>query len=247
MRPTGAEIRRHRLPAATSRRSRRCMWRAARRRAARPICLRPAISSSASTRSCSPAARPSGLSAADGVMALARRARPRLRGRRHPRADRARRRASSTSPMAATRRACRSDPLALSPRSAAPPARRPREEPAIGSVGAGTGATTADLKGGFGTAETELADGVPRRRLRRRQRASAASRSAHSPHFRAAAFERDGEFGGLGLPSPLPADAAEIVVKRPCRGRSESTTLAVVATDCDADPRRGEAPRHRRP
>jgi L-aminopeptidase/D-esterase-like protein len=53
-----------------------------------------------------------------------------------------------------------------------------------------------------------------------------------SPYFRAAAFERDGEFGGLGLPTPLPPDAAEIVVK-PRFEAQASTTLCVVATDCD--------------
>jgi L-aminopeptidase/D-esterase-like protein len=53
-----------------------------------------------------------------------------------------------------------------------------------------------------------------------------------SPYFRAAAFERDGEFGGLALPTPLPPDAAEIVVK-PRFEAQASTTLCLVATDCD--------------
>jgi L-aminopeptidase/D-esterase-like protein len=52
-----------------------------------------------------------------------------------------------------------------------------------------------------------------------------------TPHFRAAPFERDDEFGGLGLPSQLPADAADTVAKGTIEPRA-STTLAVVATDC---------------
>ena len=78
--------------------------------------------------------------------------------------------------------------------------------------------------------EAELPDGI-RVELRRRQ-CAAARTIGSSPHFRAAAFERGGEFGGLGLPTPLPVDAAEIVVKGHARPQ-ESTTLAVVAVDCE--------------
>jgi L-aminopeptidase/D-esterase-like protein len=48
------------------------------------------------------------------------------------------------------------------------------------------------------------------------------------PWFWAAPFEQDGEFGGLGLPTPLPAQALAFRTKG---GRRESTTLCVVATD----------------
>ncbi len=102
--------------------------------------------------------------------------------------------------------------------------------PGLGSVGAGAGATTADLKGGFGVAEAELPDGA---RVAAHVAVNAVGRVTlgATPHFRAAPFERDTEFGGLGLPPRLPADAAEVVAK----GRLEpgaSTTLAVIATDC---------------
>jgi L-aminopeptidase/D-esterase-like protein len=50
------------------------------------------------------------------------------------------------------------------------------------------------------------------------------------PHFWAAAFEHGDEFGGLGLPHPLPDDAAALNHKLRARDR-ESTTIAVVATD----------------
>jgi L-aminopeptidase/D-esterase-like protein len=100
---------------------------------------------------------------------------------------------------------------------------------AIGSVGAGTGATTADLKGGFGAAETALPDGS---RVAAFVAVNAVGRVTlgTTPHFRAAPFERDGEFGGLGLPEKLPPDAGEAVTKIP-REPGANTTLAVVVTD----------------
>jgi L-aminopeptidase/D-esterase-like protein len=105
------------------------------------------------------------------------------------------------------------------------------DAPAIGSVGAGTGATTADLKGGFGMAATILPGGAT---VGAFAAVNAIGRVTvgSSPHFRAAAFERDGEFGGLGLPAALPPDAAETVTKRRFEAQA-STTLCVVATDCD--------------
>src|SRR5256885_6800537 len=49
-----------------------------------------------------------------------------------------------------------------------------------------------------------------------------------SPHFWAAPFEQDGEFGGRGLPAPFPPEALAIRVKG---GVRENTTIALVATD----------------
>jgi D-aminopeptidase len=48
------------------------------------------------------------------------------------------------------------------------------------------------------------------------------------PWFWAAPFERQGEFGGLGLPERFPADA---LTPRTKAGQRESTTLVAVATD----------------
>jgi D-aminopeptidase len=48
------------------------------------------------------------------------------------------------------------------------------------------------------------------------------------PWFWAAPFEQDGEFGGRGFPSALPAEATAFRTKAAV---GESTTLAVVATD----------------
>jgi len=104
------------------------------------------------------------------------------------------------------------------------------EETGAGSIGAGAGATTADLKGGFGAAGATLADGANVAAFAAVNAVGRVTFGA-SPFFRAAAFEVGGEFGGLGLPSPLPPDAAESVTKRRLDPQA-STTLAVVATDC---------------
>jgi L-aminopeptidase/D-esterase-like protein len=99
----------------------------------------------------------------------------------------------------------------------------------LGSVGAGIGATTANLKGGFGAATATLADGATIVAFAAVNAVGSVTFGA-SPFFRAAAFEVGAEFGGLGLPSPPPSDAAEPMTKRPLSSQ-ESTTLAVVATD----------------
>jgi L-aminopeptidase/D-esterase-like protein len=101
--------------------------------------------------------------------------------------------------------------------------------PEIGTVGVGTGATTADLKGGFGSAETILADGGT---VGAYVAVNAVGRVTlgSTPHFRAAPFEVEGEFGGLGLPSPAPPDSSAIVTKGTVESRA-NTTLAVIATD----------------
>jgi D-aminopeptidase len=98
---------------------------------------------------------------------------------------------------------------------------------ALGSVGAGLGATTVDLKGGIGSASATMANGVTVGAL-------AAVNAAGSvvvgggPCFWAAAFEQNGEFGGHGFPATV---AAEALIHRTKGTVRESTTLVVVATD----------------
>ena len=98
---------------------------------------------------------------------------------------------------------------------------------ALGSVGAGTGATTVNCKGGIGSASEQTSDG-------HLVGAIAVVNAAGSvlvdrgPWFWAAPFERNSEFGGRGLLSPFPAAAFEPLTKGSAR---ESTTLVVVATD----------------
>jgi L-aminopeptidase/D-esterase-like protein len=103
-------------------------------------------------------------------------------------------------------------------------------DPEIGTVGAGTGATTADLKGGFGWAEAALEGGG---RVACYAAVNAVGRVTigATKHFRAAPYEVNDEFGGFGLPSPLPLDAAAVLTKGTVEAHA-STTLAIVATDC---------------
>ena len=113
---------------------------------------------------------------------------------------------------------------------------------AIGSVGAGTGATTADARGGLGTASTVLPpmDGLPEGATVGALVAVNAVGSVLAdggPRFLAGAFERDGEFGGLGAPEGLPGYRIKF------RGEGQSggpppgsaTTIGVVATDVTLD------------
>ena len=96
-----------------------------------------------------------------------------------------------------------------------------------GTLGAGTGATTANLKGGFGAASDSLTGGAIVTALAAVNAAGSVT-FGDGPHFRAAPFERDGEFGGLGLPASLPPSTA--LTKLDARPRA-NTTLAVIVTD----------------
>jgi len=96
-----------------------------------------------------------------------------------------------------------------------------------GSVGAGLGATTADLAGGLGSVSDVTSAGFLVGAL---VAVNAVGRATigDGPHFWAAPFERNGEFGGLGLPSPWPVEAREFRIKGDA---AENTTIAIVATD----------------
>jgi L-aminopeptidase/D-esterase-like protein len=98
---------------------------------------------------------------------------------------------------------------------------------ALGSTGAGLGATTVDLKGGVGSASATVADGLTVGALAVVNAAGSAVIGG-GPWFWAAPFEIRGEFGSRGLPSAMPADALEVRTKG---GQRQSTTLVVVATD----------------
>jgi L-aminopeptidase/D-esterase-like protein len=98
---------------------------------------------------------------------------------------------------------------------------------ALGSIGAGTGATTANFKGGVGSASAQTIDGCTVGALAAVNAVGSVTVGG-GPWFWAAPFEVDGEFGGLGLPNPFPSQALEPVTKGSAR---ISTTLVVVATD----------------
>lgn len=98
----------------------------------------------------------------------------------------------------------------------------------IGSVGAGTGARTANLKGGLGSASARVEGTAFGVGALVAVNAFGRATVGDGPHFWAAPYERDGEFGGLGLPAAVPEDALAF----PARGLpGANTTLAVVATD----------------
>ncbi len=97
----------------------------------------------------------------------------------------------------------------------------------LGSVGGGYGATTVNLKGGLGSASAQTRDGATVGAIVIVNAVGSAN-IGNGPHFWAAPFEQNGEFGGRGLPSPFPGDALSIRLKG---GVRENTTIALVATD----------------
>ncbi|RTL88641.1 peptidase S58 family protein [Ancylobacter aquaticus] len=98
----------------------------------------------------------------------------------------------------------------------------------LGTVGAGTGATTVDLKGGLGSASMIAPTGHTVGALVA-VNACGATNFPGGAHFWAAPFEQAGEFGGLGLPHPLPP----LPARPPLKGLppGANTTIAIVATD----------------
>jgi D-aminopeptidase len=98
---------------------------------------------------------------------------------------------------------------------------------ALGSVGAGAGATTVDCKGGIGSASAQTSDGCTVGALAA-VNAVGSVLVGGGPWFWAAPFEVNGEFGGRGLPHPFPPQVKELPIKG---GTAENTTLVVVATD----------------
>lgn len=102
------------------------------------------------------------------------------------------------------------------------------EDFVLGSVGAGLGARTANLKGGLGSASTEVAGTGFRVGALAAVNAFGRATVGEGPHFWAAPFERGAEFGGLGFPAAMPHDAFTWP-REPLPGGH--TTLAVVATD----------------
>jgi D-aminopeptidase len=98
---------------------------------------------------------------------------------------------------------------------------------ALGTAGAGFGATTIKYKGGLGSASAVTRDGHTAGALVAVNACGSVNVGA-GPEFWAAPFELNNEFGGLGFPHTVPASALIPVAKgRP----GENTTIAIVATD----------------
>jgi D-aminopeptidase len=105
-----------------------------------------------------------------------------------------------------------------------------KTEVQIGTIGAGTGALTAMLKGGLGTASLQLPDGSMVAALVAANPVGAVT-TPGDRHFYAAPFEMNGEFGGIG-----PDPASGLGLSRESRKMSAmsaraNTTIAIIATD----------------
>lgn len=116
------------------------------------------------------------------------------------------------------------------------------EEFAIGTAGAGTGALTAMVKGGLGSASFVLDSGVTVGALVAANPMGAVT-TPGDRHFWAAPFEVDGEFGGLG-PDPRGGLGQALNSRKMQTMRAQAgaepipeergnTTIAIVATDAD--------------
>ena len=94
----------------------------------------------------------------------------------------------------------------------------------LGTVGAGTGATTATFKGGIGSASAVTSSGHKVGALVAANALGSAT-VGDGPHFWAAPFEENEEFGGLGLP-------ADFDTRMRLKGVNvTATTIGVVVTD----------------
>lgn len=104
----------------------------------------------------------------------------------------------------------------------------------IGTVGAGTGAMTAMMKGGLGTASLTLDNGITVGALV----AANPMGSVTTPgdkHFWAAPFEIDGEFGGHGPDPNAGLGRSPDSRKLTAMLERANTTIAIVATDATLD------------
>lgn len=102
---------------------------------------------------------------------------------------------------------------------------------ALGSVGAGLGAGTANFKGGLGSASAQTEGGVTVGALAV-VNAIGSVTVGDGPWFWAAPFEIGNEFGGRGLPASFTPDMLKARLKGgPAATALENTTLVVVVTD----------------
>jgi L-aminopeptidase/D-esterase-like protein len=102
---------------------------------------------------------------------------------------------------------------------------------AIGSVGAGFGATTANFKGGLGSASAVTQEGIAVAALAVVNAVGSVT-VGDGPWFWAAPFEIGGEYGGRGFPASVTSDMLTLRIKGGAAATSaENTTLTVVATD----------------
>lgn len=103
---------------------------------------------------------------------------------------------------------------------------------ALGTAGCGVGATTANLKGGLGSASLKLRTGHTVGALVGAN-ATGQATVGDRPNFWAAPFEMGGEFGGLGtFADPVPfMDTSRTKRDYASESPVANTTIAIIATD----------------
>lgn len=102
---------------------------------------------------------------------------------------------------------------------------------ALGSAGAGLGATTANLKGGLGSASAVTASGIKVGAIAVVNAVGSAV-VGNGPWFWAAPFETNGELGGRGQPGTYTPGMLDIRMKGGAQPNAgENTTIAMVVTD----------------
>ena len=102
----------------------------------------------------------------------------------------------------------------------------------LGSIGAGLGANTSNLKGGLGSTSVILDNGITVGALVAVS-AVGSTVMGQSHHFWAAPFELWGEFGNLGTFNDYNSQQTGWTKEKPLK--KESTTIGIVATDAILD------------
>jgi L-aminopeptidase/D-esterase-like protein len=97
----------------------------------------------------------------------------------------------------------------------------------LGTTGAGTGATTATFKGGLGSASAVSRAGHRIAAIVAINALGSAT-IGNGPHFWAAPFEKNGEFGGLGMPQQITDHDTAMRLKGV---NVTATTIGVIVTD----------------
>ena len=102
---------------------------------------------------------------------------------------------------------------------------------ALGSVGAGYGATTVNFKGGLGSASAVTPSGVHVAALAVVNAVGSVT-VGDGPWFWSAPFEIGGEFGGYGMPASFTPEMLAMRIKGAAAATAiENTTLVAVVTD----------------
>ena len=99
---------------------------------------------------------------------------------------------------------------------------------ALGTAGAGYGATTATLKGGLGSASVRTASGFTIGAIVAVNAVGTAT-IGDGPHFWAAPYEQSNEFGGLGLPKAISEDDLRPRLKG--SAQRANTVIGCIVTD----------------